>query len=213
MSRRSHHFKHLFLGIYRPLNSPKSTEAAEAHWSITTQPTAIMIDTEFWFDIGRVVLFGAFSLAVSWAMVFAAFCLSKLAWADFQRCYSDVKELNSLRLLSSELAKRDASLAKAEERVKELEAELAEPKHENQAASSPEIKYRFDPIKVPKEQNWFSEQWAMYSYIRNVIGAHQIPKSICRGCRTSMKQIYRKPMKSPLRHKSKMCASVWQRRR
>jgi hypothetical protein len=125
-----------------------------------------MIDTEFWFDISRVILFGAFSLAVSWAMVFAAFCFSKLAWADFQRCYSDVKELNSLRLLPAELSKREASLAKAEERVKKLEAELAKPKHENQAASSPEIKYRFDPIEVPKEQNWFSEQWAMYSYIR-----------------------------------------------
>lgn len=83
----------------------------------------------------------------------------------------DIKELKTLRALPAELAKGNASLLKAEARVKELEAELAKPKQENKASSSPAIKCPVAAVKsqkaaVPKAQNWFSEQWALYSFLK-----------------------------------------------
>ncbi|KFZ13769.1 hypothetical protein V502_06439 [Pseudogymnoascus sp. VKM F-4520 (FW-2644)] len=99
-------------------------------------------------------------------MLFVVFITANIAWMSYQEAYLDVKELKTLRALPAELAKRNASLMKAEARVKELEAELAKPKQENQAASTPNIKYRIATIKAPKEQNWFSEQWGMYSYLK-----------------------------------------------
>ncbi|KAL5347128.1 hypothetical protein ACLOAV_007435 [Pseudogymnoascus australis] len=122
-----------------------------------------MVDTRFWYDISCVVIAGAFSLALSFGMVFAVFCISNFAWSDFQRCYLDVKELNHLRTLPVELTIRDARLAEAEECVKGLEAELAKLRQESRATSSSGT----TTIKaVPKAQNWFSEQWALYSYLK-----------------------------------------------
>ncbi|KFY84730.1 hypothetical protein V500_09041 [Pseudogymnoascus sp. VKM F-4518 (FW-2643)] len=99
-------------------------------------------------------------------MLFVVFITANIAWMSYQEAYLDIKELKTLRALPAELAKRNASLVKAEARVKELEAELAKPKQENQVACTPDIKYRIATIKAPKEQNWFSEQWGMYSYLK-----------------------------------------------
>lgn len=126
-----------------------------------------MVDTRFWYDSNCVVIAGAFSLALSFGMVFAVFCISNVAWSDFQRCYLDVKELNHLRTLPAELTRRDARLVEAEELVKGLEAELAKPRQESRSgtntikAQKPAV-----PKPVPEAQNWFSEQCALYSYLK-----------------------------------------------
>lgn len=105
-------------------------------------------------------------------MLFFVFIMANIAWMSYQQSYLDVKELKTLRALPAKLAKRNASLVKAEARVKELEAELAKLKQENQAARSPGIKSPTVAVKaqktpVPKAQNWFSEQWALYSFLKH----------------------------------------------
>lgn len=99
-------------------------------------------------------------------MLFFVFITANIAWMSYQEAYLDVKELKTLRALPAELAKRNASLVNAEARVKELEAELAKTKQKNQSLSTPDIKYRIATIKAPKGENWFSEQWGMYSYMK-----------------------------------------------
>ncbi|OBT81520.1 hypothetical protein VE02_10001 [Pseudogymnoascus sp. 03VT05] len=121
---------------------------------------------QHWSNICSILMQTSFAIAVSFSMIFFVFLMASIAWASYQQSYVDVKELKRLRALPAELAKRDASLANAEARVKELKADLAKPKQKDQAASSPEIKYRFATIKVPKEPNWFSEQWALYSFLK-----------------------------------------------
>lgn len=100
-------------------------------------------------------------------MLFSGFCISKVIWAEYQGAYLDVKELNSLRLLPSKLSKKNANLAKAEERVEELKGELAKLRYQSQPESRSDIKHRVATIKTPKAQNWFSEQWALYSYMKS----------------------------------------------
>lgn len=130
-----------------------------------------MINTRFWFDINHVVIAGACALALSFAVLFSVYCASSVAWAEFQRTYLDVNEFNRLKTLPAKLAKRDSSLADAEARVKELEAELANLTRENREANNSGIKPPVTAVKtqkaaVPKVQSWFSEQVALYSFVK-----------------------------------------------
>ncbi|KFY63661.1 hypothetical protein V497_01946 [Pseudogymnoascus sp. VKM F-4516 (FW-969)] len=124
-----------------------------------------------WRDAAYLITAGACALALSIAVPFSVYCASSVAWAEFQRTYLDVNEFNRLRTLPAKLAKRDASLAEVEARVKELEAELANQTRENQEANNSGIKPPVTTVKtqkaaVPKAQSWFSEQLALYSFVK-----------------------------------------------
>ena len=124
-----------------------------------------------WSDICSTLTRISFTIALSFSMLFFVFITANITWTSYQETYLDIKELKTLRALPAELAKGNASLLKAEARVKELEPELAKPKQENKASSSPAIKCPVAAVKsqkaaVPKAQNWFSEQWALYSFLK-----------------------------------------------